>query len=238
MKILIDNININYEMIGYGKPIVFLHGWEANHNTFNKLIEKLSEGYSFYLLDLPGFGDTVIDTSLTVYEVCDLIHKFIQKLNIINPVIIGHSYGGRIGIIYASKYKTKGLILLASHGVKLKLKGIKRIKQGIYKKFNKLGIKIKMGSNDYINSKGYKRKMLVDTVNQDLTQEMNKIDIPVLMLYGINDNETPIFPVGNYINKNIRNSVLIKIEDAGHFVYLDKPLIVALIINSFLEGIE
>ena len=75
-------------MVGYGKPIVFLHGWEANHNTFNKLIEKLSDGYSFYLLDLPGFGDTVIDSSLTVYEVCDLVHKFIIKLNIINPVII------------------------------------------------------------------------------------------------------------------------------------------------------
>ena len=237
MNILIDDININYEMIGYGEPIIFLHGWEANHNTFNSLINKISDNYQLYLLDLPGFGESKIDRALNVYEVTDIINKFVIKLNLRNPIIIGHSYGGRIGIIYSSKYNVKGLILVSSHGVKLKKSGLKKIKIYIYKKIKKLGINLNIGSSDYKNSSGIKRKMLVDTVNRDLTKEMESINIPTLLIYGSNDNDTPIKGVGDYINNHIKNSVLITIDDSSHFVYLEKPLIVSLIINSFLEGI-
>ena len=237
MNILIDDININYEMIGYGEPIIFLHGWEANHNTFNTLINKISDNYQLYLIDLPGFGDSKISRFLSIYDIADILNKFVIKLNIINPILICHSYGGRIGIIYSSKYKVKGLVLIASHGVKLNQKGIKRIKVYIYKRFKKLGINLNFGSLDYKNSSGIKRKMLVDTVNKDLTNEMDKINIPTILIYGTNDKDTPIKNVGNYINKHIKNSILFPIKDSTHFVYLEKPLIVSLIINCFIEGI-
>lgn len=237
MNLLIDDININYEMIGYGKPIIFLHGWEANHNTFNSLINKINDNYQLYLIDLPGFGNTKINRFLSIYDVVDILHKFILKLNISNPILICHSYGGRLGIIYSSKYKVKALVLISSHGVKLKQKGFKRIKYYIYKQFKKFNINLNLGSLDYKNSSGIKRKMLLDTVNKDLTNEMNLINIPTILIYGTNDKDTPINPIGNYINSHIKNSILFPIKDSSHFVYLEKPLIVSLIINSFLEGI-
>ena len=77
MNILIDDININYEMIGYGEPIIFLHGWEANHNTFNTLINKISDNYQLYLIDLPGFGDSKISRFLSIYDIADILNKFV-----------------------------------------------------------------------------------------------------------------------------------------------------------------
>ena len=231
----IKDIKLCYEIEGEGYPIILLHGWGANKNTFNKLANELKENFKVYKLDLPGFGESDIGLPLTVYEVCDYIHEFIERLNIDNPIILGHSYGGRIGLIYASKYNVKKLVLVSSAGVVNKLNISKRFKIKLYKLLKKMGIQVKLGSKDYINSDNVKRAMLVNAVNTDLTDEMRKIKCPTLLIYGDNDTATPI-DVANHINNNINNSVLITLEDTGHFPYLEKPTIFNMILNSFLIG--
>ena len=98
-----------------------------------------------------------------------------------------------------------------------------------------MNINIKMGSKDYIDADNVKRKMLVDAVNTDLTAEMNQISTECLLLYGGNDTTTPI-ELGRKIEKNIKNSRLIEIENAGHFPYLEQPSVFNLILSSFLIG--
>lgn len=212
-----------------------LHGWGANLNTFNNISKNLSENFKVYSIDLPGFGESYIGLPLSIDEVTDIIRDFVIKLKIEKPIILGHSYGGRIAITYASKYDIDKLILVSSAGIKEKLSKRKQFKIKLYKFFKRHNIKLNLGSKDYKDADNVKKEMLVKTVNQDLRKNMNKIKTPTLLLYGKKDMTTKE-ELAKTINKQISNSVLIMLDDCGHFPYLDRPNYFLLIINSFLLG--
>lgn len=235
IKTNINRIDISYITKGSGNPIILLHGWGANKFTFNTLYNNLSERFLVYSIDLPGFGDTNIGLPFNLYEVADIIHEFCNRFNIDNPIIIGHSYGGRIGIIYAAKYKVRKLILVSSAGIRQPLSIKKKANIKIYKLLKKFNFKPRMGSRDYISSDNVKKRMLVDAVNTDLKEEMNNISSEVLLIYGEKDKTTPL-DLANKINGNIKNSGLVIMNDCGHFPFLDKPYEFQLIIDSFLAG--
>ena len=64
----------------------------------------MSSSFNVYAIDLPGFGKSDIGVPLSVEEVTEIVHKFILEMKIEKPIILGHSYGGRVAIVYASKY--------------------------------------------------------------------------------------------------------------------------------------
>ena len=120
MNYLINNINIHYEEYGKGEKILLLHGWGNDLNSFNKQLDCLKDKYHLYLIDLPGFGKT--NEPNDIYSLDDyvkIVTKFIK--NIIkeeNIMIIGHSFGGRIGIKISTILNLKGLILISGAGIK------------------------------------------------------------------------------------------------------------------------
>ncbi len=86
-QILIDNLNINYKIIGDGNiPIILLHGWGIDSDKYLATAKYLSEveseklkvkSYCIYLLDLPGFGKS--DYPLEAWgvdEYAELVRKF------------------------------------------------------------------------------------------------------------------------------------------------------------------
>ncbi len=219
-----------------GYPILLLHGWGANKNTFQRLAENLSDRFTVYSIDLPGFGESEIGLPLNLYEVADIIYHFCENLKIEKPIVLGHSYGGRISIIYASKYPVEKLILVSSAGIRQNLNWRKKAKVRVYKILKKCGIKVKMGSKDYLNSDNVKRRMLVDAVNCDLKKVMKKIEnVETLLIYGKEDKTTPV-ELGKIIEKNITGSALVIMEHCGHFPYLEQPTVFQLILDSFLVG--
>lgn len=235
ININLNQINISYEKLGDGYPIIFLHGWGANKNTFIKTANHLKNNYTIYLIDLPGFGESEIGLPLSLYDVVDVIHEFVSKLKIENPILICHSYGTRIGIIYSSLYSVKKLVLVSATGIKEKLSFKKRFNIKMFKLLKKMNLNIKMGSHDYMDADNVKRKMLVDAVNTDLTNEMRKINTECILLYGTDDTVTPV-SLGRKIEANIKNSKLIEIDNASHFPYLEQPSVFNLILSSFLIG--
>lgn len=228
-------MNINYAEKGNGKPLILLHGWGASLSTFNNVIEEFCEEFRVYAVDLPGFGESDVLLPLNVYEVCDVLREFVLKLNIINPIILGHSYGGRIAIIYASRYDVSRLVLVSAAGVKQKLRFNKRFKIRVYKALKKCHIPIRMGSKDYLNADNVKRIMLVNAVNTDLSSELRNIKCPTLLIYGDKDEVTPV-ELGNKIKSLITGSYLIVMEECDHFPYLRRCNYFCLIVMSFLVG--
>ncbi len=233
----INGISIHYDEYGSGKDIILLHGWGASKNTFKNLASNLGDKYHVIAIDLPGFGDTRIDESLGLVEVVKLIHQFLQALNITHPTFIGHSYGGRLAMIYASLYPVDKLVLVSAAGLKEKLSLDKLLKIKIYKYFKRHNISLSMGSADYQNSDEIKKKMLVEAVNNDLSDYLYNIDVPTLLIYGRNDKVTSL-QLARRINEKIKTSSLVVMEGAGHFPYLEQPTIFSLILNSFLVGDE
>lgn len=222
-------------MDGEGPAVILLHGWGASLQTFHQLKTDLSSNFKVYALDLPGFGESTIGLPLTVEEISEVLWEFVQKLNIEKPILLGHSYGGRVAIIYASKHPVSKLALVSSAGVKQKLKIAKKVRIKLYKFFKKCHISLKMGSEDYQNADNVKRIMLVSAVNTDLQSYMKKIKVPTLLIYGVNDEVTPLM-LAKKIEKNIAGSVLIQMEECGHFPYLDRASYFSLILTSFLIG--
>ena len=123
MKILIDNININYEVHGEGKDVLVLHGWGAEIGAIRPIANTLSGNFRVWLVDLPGFGESDLPPeSWDVYSYADFVKKLADALEITDPILIGHSFGGRLSIILAAKklLNPPKIILVDSAGIKPK----------------------------------------------------------------------------------------------------------------------
>ena len=236
MKIQIKNLLINYEVSGVGPPLIFLHGWGSDLKTFDKLTAQLNEDFTIYQIDLPGFGLSEIKEAYSVSDYAEIINKFCLKLKITNPIIVGHSFGGRIAIIYASKYKLKKLVLVASPGIKERFNLIKWFKIKIYKLSKKINLKLNMGSTDYKNASNVLKDVLVKAVNYDLGDDLSKINCETLLIYGKKDRSVPLY-IGKKINNKIKNSGIV-VMDTGHFPYIERFRAFLVILKSFICGSE
>lgn len=114
MNINIENIDINYELSGdtNTETVIILHGWGANLKTFAPVSKYLSKKYKVYSIDLPGFGESSEpDSTYNVSSYANVVLNFIKVMDINNPTLIGHSFGGRVIMkmvgefrLYSKKY--------------------------------------------------------------------------------------------------------------------------------------
>lgn len=248
----IDNQTIYYEKHGQNKnTILILPGWGNTRKTFNYLINNLKEKYTIYILDYPGFGNSKIpNKTLTIYDYAKIINKLIKELNITNPVIISHSFGGRITSLLISKYKlkVKKLILIDVSGIKTK-KSLKiYFKEKLYKllkKFIKLFPKRKrnylkqkllnlFASIDYKSLPNTMHETFKNIINEDLSIHYKNIYQETLILWGQKDQDTPLKNAYK-LKKLISNSELIIFENASHYSYLNYPYLTLKIIEEFLK---
>ena len=97
MQIKIKEWNINYEVQGEGQPVILLHGWLTDLESMRPLTVNLVKKFKVYLVDVVGFGKSDLPNEpLNSNDFGDFLKEFMEKLEIENPVLIGHSNGGRI----------------------------------------------------------------------------------------------------------------------------------------------
>lgn len=243
MEEKIKNTKVNYVLYGTGdKVVVLLHGWGQNIEMMKPIGDNLSKNYQVLIVDLPGFGKSEEPSKVwTMYDYAECIHELLQKLKINKPILMGHSFGGKISLIYSSKYEVEKLVLFASpyrKGIKklsLKtkiLKGLKKI-PGI----NKLEgyAKKHIGSQDYRQASEFMRKILVEHVNLDITEDIKKIKCPTLLIWGTLDKQVPI-EEAYVLEKLIKDSGLVIYEGCTHYAYLERLGQTVNVLKSFLGG--
>jgi len=237
-----DSININY--IRYEnknkKTIIFLHGWGQNIEMMQSLANPFKEEFDILIVDLPGHGKSEEPkTVYTVYDYVDCLKKLIDSLNIINPILVGHSFGGKVSLLYASKYDVSKIVLLASPYKKaitklsLKVKVLKNLKKipGLnnLEEFAKKHI----GSADYKNASPIMRKILVETVNLDITEEIKKIKCPALIIWGTLDEAVDVSEAYE-LESLIKDSGVVIYENCTHYAYLERLGQTINVLKSFL----
>lgn len=233
--------DINYIRYGNNKnrTIVMLHGWGQNIEMMKFIGDKLDE--DVLIIDLPGFGKSKEpDTVLSIYDYANLVHDLISNLEIKNIILIGHSFGGKIALAYASKYKVEKLVLLASpfkskeNKINIRTKVLKKLKK--VPGLNKLEefAKKHIGSTDYKNASGTMREILVKHVNLDITEDVKKITCPTLIIWGDNDECVPVSD-GKLLEKLIKDSGLIVFEGCTHYAYLERLDQLIRILNEFFK---
>lgn len=245
MEIKIKDQKINYQITGMGKSVVILHGWGSSKSVFKSLIEFLSATHQVIALDLPGFGESEsLKTPWTLDDYVDAVKEFLKELKIKNPTLIGHSFGGRISIKLGSSddVKLDKIILIDSAGIRrkkssLKVKLLKILKNTIGRLMPSLVMKMKnkLGSTDYKNANPIMKETLVNVIQEDLEPLLPKVKYSTLLIWGVNDQDTPIEDA--YIMESkIKDSGLVKIENAGHYSFLDNPYLTNQVIEIFLGG--
>lgn len=238
MTISIGNLNINYIQYGEGRDIVLLHGWGQNIEMMIPLANELP-GYRYTILDFPGFGlSDEPSNPWTVDDYTSCLEELLTKLNVVNPVVMGHSFGGRIAICYASKNKTEKVVLFGAPCVRHKKKSAKETLLKNIKKIpgmNKLSeiAKKHIGSADYRNASKIMRETLVNVINEDLSDRAKKIECPTLLIWGSLDTEAPI-EEAKELEVILKDGALITLEGYSHYAYLEALNQVRNILNSFL----
>lgn len=251
-----QQIVINNQLISFVKrgselaeqTLLFLHGWRSNKEAWSNIIQKLrvtGDGLQVYAIDLPGFGASPAPkTAWGVEDYANLVAEFISKLDLKNVVVIGHSFGGRVGIKLASSRidLVKKLILVDAAGFvtssakKSTLGFAAKIVKPIFKPKFMQGLRKKIykqiGAEDYVATPEL-QKIFVKTVNEDLTENMKRILQPTLIVWGEKDKETPL-SFAERMKFEIRNSKLEILPNAGHFSFIDQPEEFVKILHEFI----
>lgn len=249
-SINIGSTRLFFTVEGEGLPVILMHGWGCNHSTLTSIEQQLSRGFKVYNVDFPGFGSSDEPTSVWgVEEYTSLIEEFARQEHIENPILLGHSFGGRVGILFASRNKVHKLILVDAAGVKprrsiryyYKVYSYKAIKHALLfflgKKRGETALnsyRAKVGSSDYSNASPMMRAILSKVVNEDLKSVMPKIACPTLLIWGANDTATPLADA-KIMEKLIPDAGLVSFDGVGHYSFLENPYQFAAVLKSFLS---
>jgi pimeloyl-ACP methyl ester carboxylesterase len=254
----VNGIQIYYEYYDHEKNpdapvLVLVHGFLSSTISFRQIIPCLLKEYNVIALDLPGFGKSEKSKTF-IYRLCNygqLLIDFLDKLNIENAVLAGHSMGGQICMHAAKKAadRIKKLILLgccsyikranrsliACSYLPLFTWGMrnwitkKDVKKNLLAVLHDSKLVTKELIDDY--SKPMNEAAFYDSLIRllrhregDMTSDaISEIQQPVLLLWGKEDKVIPV-KTGYRLKRDLPNAELIVYEKCGHLLMEEKPV--------------
>lgn len=253
----INGVHLHYTDSGRqdGRPVVLMHGWGCEVSTVSSIASALEDSHRVISIDLPGHGRSSEPTLLPdgrpwgVYEYADLVEELIRRLGLISPTLVGHSYGGRIAIILGERMATEKIVLIDSAGIKPKrplkyyckvysFKAMKKVLPYLLGKTKADKIierrRAKSGSADYRAASPMMRMVMSRSVNQDLRHHLPGIKAPTLLIWGSEDQATPLSDA-KLMGKLLPDAGLVTFSGAGHYSFLDNPGQFRAVLRSFLN---
>lgn len=239
-SVVYKGVKVNYCKFGEGETTLFLHGWEGEINSFLWFAKRL-DGCKV-LVDLPPFGKSeLLKGAWNLFDYVSLIKYLMAHLQIEKYNIVAHSFGGRIALVLGTSKNVNKMVLTGSAGIKdksiitkLKVAKFKILKQlahvGLYDK-KKL---LKYGSSDYIKLDDIMKQTFKNVVNLDLKSILKYVQCETLLVWGENDNSTPL-KNGKLMKKKLANSGLYIIKGGSHFAYIEYPQIFLSAIKEFFN---
>ncbi len=188
-------------------------------------------------MDFYGFGKSKAERPLTLYDYADAIQEIIDAYGMKEVVLVGHSFGGRVAILLASRLKNvKGIVLVDSAGMKPKNTLKKSMRKLKYKLRKAFGLSTSMcGSEDYRALDEVMKVTFKNVVNLYLEDLLPKIGCPALLIWGKRDKDTPLY-MAKRMKRGIKDCGLIILE-GGHFSYLDDYATFLAVLESYFKDI-
>ncbi|MBO4950926.1 MAG: alpha/beta hydrolase [Clostridia bacterium] len=248
-----DKLDVNLIDEGQGEAIVLLHGWGARADLYRTVINPLLSDYRVVAPDLPGFGKTSEPSfAYSIEDYAGFVAALLKELGISKVHLIGHSHGGRTALELATGdygFDIEKMVLLDSAGIPVKKKLSKRIRIRTYKMLKGIvtfapvkkafpsaldRLKKKFGSADYAAASDIMRQSMVKVLPCDYTDKLSLIKNSTLLIWGENDNDTPI-SCAKVLEKGIRDCGLVTIPKAGHFSFVEAPALTSNVLKSFFN---
>ncbi|MFC0187732.1 alpha/beta fold hydrolase [Fictibacillus aquaticus] len=271
-RLTVSGVDVYYEYYenqssSEAETIILIHGFLSSTLSFRKLIPLLTKEYHVIALDLPGFGRSEKSRTF-VYKLCNygkLVIDFMNKLNIRQAVLIGHSMGGQVSL-HAAKLapdRVKKLVLLGCCGY------VKRASRSViycsYIPFFSWGMRtwvmrknVKDNLLAVLHDSKLVTKELIDGYSKPLTEagffhslirllrhregdleraDLQNIHTPVLMIWGREDKVMPV-KTGYRLKHDLPDAKLIIYDNCGHLIMEEKPEDIISEVTKFLHEPE
>ncbi len=234
------------EVFGDGPPrVLALHGWGRRGADFKNSLT----GVSALAPDLPGFGASPPPADVIGAEgYADIVSPILSEFDR-PPVLVGHSFGGRISVCLAARFPEKvgTVILIGAPVVRTASRRSPKLSYRIIRSLNKVGmvsdermetLRQQSGSADYRSATGVMRDILVKVVNESYEPQLRDMQSQVLLLWGDMDGEVPVSvarATAEVIGRTGDTPELRVLEGVGHYVPIEAPEELRKVIDSVLE---
>lgn len=251
---------IIYTDKGTGPVVVFVHGFCESKDIWTSFTEQLSQYYRVVCLDLPGFGESLLDREQVSMEwFADEVQQLIKLLGIQTFTFVGHSLGGYVGLAYAEKYAQylSGLCLFHSTAYadseERKINRDKTIafiqKYGadmftqsfiepLFLLKNRQALKNEIAELKSIAKQSSEKGIIATTVAMrdriDRTHVLATLKAPVLIIGGKNDATIPIAKLEE-LSQLSPSIQLAAIEECGHMGMYEQKEKTFAVVNKFLS---
>jgi pimeloyl-ACP methyl ester carboxylesterase len=242
------------------RNLILVHGAGGDHTHWSAELRRLA-GVNVYALDLPAHGRSGGQGRTSVDDYASSVHLFVQTLELGRASVVGHSMGGAIAQTLALRQPSwLDRIVLVSTGARLRVHPLilGGLRPAPAEDLPTSESKAKFeAAIDTICRRAYGpftdeqilrigRRQLLDVNpaviyadynacdNFDMMDQVNKIELPTLIIVGSADQMTPL-KYGQYLQEQIPNAQLVEITDGGHMVAVEKPTEVAHAVARFLE---
>jgi len=222
------------EVLGDGPPrILALHGWGRRGADFKPSLE----GLPALALDLPGFGATpapqeVIGADGYARIVSEILYEFDGP-----PVLIGHSFGGRVALCLADLFPDRvgPMILTGVPLVRLRPPAPPSTSYRAIRLLNRIGLisdirleerRRKSGSADYRAVTGLMRDILVKAVNETYEEQLAAVRAPITLLWGAADTDVPLAVARRAVEVREAAGLPVRLEvldNVGHLLPTQAP---------------
>lgn len=239
--IIIDEKIVHYEVLGRGKPVIFLHGWVGSWRYWIPTMQIASASYRAYALDLWGFGDTTkADNKYTLEEQIQLLDYFLNEMGIAKVALVGHGLGAIVAAIYASQHP---FVVDRYMAVGLPIKS-EDLNERLSTDTTEILAEWLLAQTPGSDAARIEAPKADDKAIKNSLEEMSYINIlaisklmetPALLVHGLND--PAVKAPGDLYEQNIipPNTHQIVFENSGHFPMLDEATKFHRLLNDFLE---
>jgi len=258
MKCQIQGLSIHVEQHGSGeRTVVFLHYWGGTSRTWSKVAAELQSKFATVAYDARGWGQS--DKATASHRLADLAGEtlaLIEKLEIKEYVLVGHSLGGKISQLIASRRPEGlvGMVLVApAPPTPLRFSDEMRETQ-IHAYDNRENIlqtisflSARTPSPEIVEQivedsmSGSREATLaypMASILEDISAEVSKISVPTLVLAGELDQLDSIEQHKREVVARIPNAQFEIIKGSGHLIPIDEPVQLAERIAVFIGAMN
>lgn len=233
---------------GEGDVIVLLHGLFGALSNWDEVVRRFSREYRVMIPLLPVYEKS--SRKEGVISLTQFLEGFVEEMRLSNMTLMGNSLGGHIALIYTlhNQEKVNRLVLTGSSGLFENSMGGSFPKRGNY-----AYIKERVEYTFYdpaTVSKEYVDEIFETTTSipkcmaivgiaksaqrNNLSEELHKITVPTLLVWGLNDTITPPM-VAHDFNRLMPNSKLRFIDHCCHAPMMEQPQKFNALLEEFLK---
>lgn len=230
---------MHYEVIGRGRPIIFLHGWIGSWRYWVPAMQTASTSFRAYAVDMWGFGDTARDANrYTLEQQSSLLDHFMRELGIGKVALVGHGLGALAGLMFAMRHPTSVDRVMAVQ-MPLDLNSVNpRLRTGTLADLADWLVS-KLPSGEPARTDAVKADALAVSASFGTPDSFNiagrlgSVSTACLLVYGQNDQAiiAPTFDV-NMVPPMMH---VLTLEQTGHFPMLEDPVRFNRLLTDFLS---